>query len=622
MNKIKNICLALLLAVAFASCSKWLDVNESTDSPASSAVAVNNRLTSMQHYFQYAYETAGMRSAMITGVLTRTWSSGNSHNELCAWNPVIGSTTTPYQMWFIGCAANIPDMIKKATDEEAWHYIGATKIIEAWGYMTMVDWYGEMPFTEAVGDALTPKYDTGETIFKACVAKLDTAITYLQKEQPVTATALSKGDGWNGGDVQKWIKLAYGLKARWLNNLSKKSDLYDPDAILDALSHAAQSNSEATIVKHYNDEGDTDKDVLLGDPLKTSILYDGIGMNTYFFYTKWYADLLTNTFTGGSNVEDPRTDKILPSSQQKINGVLKLIRTVPIDVMNSNIRTKNGPILASYAALGTDETSTAVRSILGLSSTDNAKRFFVASTDAARAGDTIYVNLRSQGAMFTAQKSLMDGNDDTYKDTDGRILSTGSFFTRPDAPGMLLTYSELCFIKAEVLFRKGEKGIALTAYKDGIRSHMELMNQKLATYITSVNPNKYSIDQSKIDAFLGSSAVAQNVGDLTMAKIMQQKFIACSFSLQNWNDMRRFDYSTPGEFGVVYPDFKRPYEFDYNSGSTKITGTVNSDSRYWFRRMIQCSHERNYNSDNLIASNPEALLTTNWSRPVWWDTKE
>jgi len=187
---------------------------------------------------------------------------------------------------------------------------------------------------------------------------------------------------------------------------------------------------------------------------------------------------------------------------------------------------------------------------------------------------------------------------------------------------LLLTYSELCFIKAEVLFRKGEKGIALTAYKDGIRSHMELMNQKLATYITSVNPNKYSIDHSKIDAFLGSSAVAQTVGDLTMAKIMQQKFIACSFSLQNWNDMRRFDYSTPGEFGVVYPDFKRPYEFDYNSGSTKITGTVNSDSRYWFRRMIQCSHERNYNSDNLIASNPEALLTTNWSRPVWWDTKE
>ena len=44
--------------------------------------------------------------------------------------------------------------------------------------------------------------------------------------------------------------------------------------------------------------------------------------------------------------------------------------------------------------------------------------------------------------------------------------------------------------------------------------------------------------------------------------------------------------------------------------------------RYWPRRIQQCSHERNYNSENWLASNPEASARTILSYPVWWDTTE
>lgn len=599
MKKIKYIGLFLLGLLSISSCNDYLDVNVDPNTASSSFASVDSRLAGMQHYFEYGYETAGLRSSLIAGTLTRTYSSGNAHNQLCAWDPILSSAITPYQMWFIGCGSNVNELIIKAQGEEAWHYVGAAKLIHAMGFMLMTDWYGEMPYTEAFGSTGNPKYDSGETIFKGCLAELDEAIKFFEKTQPATATKLAAGDGWNSGDVQKWIKLAYGMKARWLNNLSKKSKLYDPAAILAALDKAAQSNSESAVITHYNLTADTDKDILISDPLKTSILYDGIGMNTYFLPTKWYIDLLTNTFTGGSGVEDPRTDKLIPSAQFNINGQIKLVRSKGVDMINSDIRLNNGPILGTYNA--------------------TSHKWTVNTTNPSRKGDSVYVNLRSQGAMYY---TLVNG-DDTYKGTDGRIQSTGTYYTRPDAPGHLMTYPELCFIKAEVLFRKGEKGAALTAYKTGIRTHMELMNLKLSQYPSTDNLNKSAIPTTQIDAFLASAAVAQSADQLTMAKIMQQKYIACSYSLQNWNDMRRFNYSAGniGSYGVVYPDFDRPKEFS-QTAATKMIGTNKSDERYWFRRIAQCSYERSYNSNNLNASNPEALLDKIWSYPVWWDTAD
>jgi hypothetical protein len=201
------------------------------------------------------------------------------------------------------------------------------------------------------------------------------------------------------------------------------------------------------------------------------------------------------------------------------------------------------------------------------------------------------------------------------------INSTGSFYIRADAPAHLVAYHEMCFIKAEVMFRKGQLGEALTAYKAGIRAHMEAMNKKLSTYPQTVY-GKQIISENEIASFLVSSAVAQNAGQLTMAKIMQQKQIAMSMTMQNWNDMRRFDYSAADpQYGIVYPDFGRPYEFDAAAKECYPSDDP-TNPRYWPRRIQQCSHERNYNSENWLASNPEAAERTIISYPVWWDTQE
>ena len=264
MKKIVRYSLALLLAFSFNSCKNWIDVNVNPDSPTNVVASVASRLPWIQHHYNYAYGVASTRAALITGQITSTTFTG-TNGILPAWNPTITVSTTPYQHWFVGSACNLSDMITKAEAEQAWHYIGAAYTIRAMGFMLMADWYGEIPYTESLSSILSPAYSDGKTIFEGCIADLDKALEYFQKTQPSEATPLSKGDSWNGGDVQKWIKLVYGLKARWLNNLSKKS-IYNPTSILDAVSKGPQNTAESTIIQHVNDPADVVGDVLVGDP--------------------------------------------------------------------------------------------------------------------------------------------------------------------------------------------------------------------------------------------------------------------------------------------------------------------------------------------------------------------
>jgi hypothetical protein len=59
------------------------------------------------------------------------------------------------------------------------------------------------------------------------------------------------------------------------------------------------------------------------------------------------------------------------------------------------------------------------------------------------------------------------------------VGGTGTFYARPNSDTDLLTYSEMCFIKAEVYFRLGDKAKALAAYKEGIQANFDRMQTRL-----------------------------------------------------------------------------------------------------------------------------------------------
>ena len=104
-----------------------------------------------------------------------------------------------------------------------------------------------------------------------------------------------------------------------------------------------------------------------------------------------------------------------------------------------------------------------------------------------------------------------------------------------------------------------------------------------------------------------------------MSDIMLQKYVAMGCSIENWNDMRRFNFSAGnvGSFGVVYPGYDRGPLFQ---GASLYIGGAKTDPRYWQRRwLLPTTLEQNYNSTNVVAFNPHAGDPSTWSMPVWWD---
>jgi hypothetical protein len=258
--------------------------------------------------------------------------------------------------------------------------------------------------------------------------------------------------------------------------------------------------------------------------------------------------------------------------------------------------------------------------------TYKAGSLFINSTNYLYAGDTIYVNMRSS-ALATSGITAQGEKDVSWYPsalafTAGAVASTGSFQVRPVSDQEILTYHEMCFIKAEVYMRKGDVANAYTAYTAGIQAHMNMMQTKLTSWqangYTATNPDMAPMNSSAMSAYFTSAAVA-GAGTLTMSDIMLQKYIAMGCSIENWNDMRRFNYSAGnvGGFGVVYPGFDRGPLF---AGGAQYTGSGKADPRYWSRRWaLPTTLELNYNLTNALAVNPHATDPNIWSMPVWWD---
>jgi len=657
MKKTTYIILGCVLVLNLASCKKWLDVNTDPDNPNNQTVLIQNRVPWIEHFYQYTAGVTNYRTALQAGVYYTNSGSGNTFST--TWQCSSGNSTTPYQTWFIEVSSNVVDLYNSAEKKGAYHYMAVADVFHALGYMQMLDLYGEMPYTEAGTGNPSPKPDDGKTIYNGCMNKLNEAIGLFSKTQEVGAPALSEGDLWNGGDVSKWLKLCWGLKARYMLKLSKKTDLFNADSILYCLSQGPQSNADNTVGPGMNNS--TVTDYLYGDPVVTNGNFDYAAYGNSIRISKYYYNLLTNM--NGSGVVDPRMSKIVPASMANVKlsgGQVSSYtwnRSIGVDSYDTATRLLKGGATsiqtATYAtadkkitysiADGTDLANfIADQQKVGraytvdgnkVSITYPAGSIYINSTNFTYAGDTAYVNMRSS-AIATSGNPDQPANDvNWYPSKDaynaGVIGSTGSFQVRPISDQEILTYHEMCFIKAEVEMRKGNATDAYTAYIAGIQADMDMMQAKLSEWQGAgfdknaagvTIPDMQPMDPNDISTYLTSAAVAQSPGTLTMSDIMLQKYIAMGCSIENYNDMRRFDFSAGdvGGFGVVYPGYQRGPLF---TGQAQLTGGSPNDPRYWMRRwMLPPTYEINYNSIHTLALNPHAADPNIWSMPVWWDT--
>ncbi|WP_300702751.1 SusD/RagB family nutrient-binding outer membrane lipoprotein [Bacteroides sp.] len=606
------LCSAGALMTLFSGCSDWLDVNVDPENPTAENATYDSRLAHIEFYTNSATQFAAWRSSMSMGDWTRYY-DGGAYWSMSYWSPQTGAVTTSYQWWFCGAAVNIPFLIDKATAAEAWHYVGAARVIRAYGFMLMTDLYGEMPYKSSEAEAgVTPTYNDGKTIYLGCLTDLDIAIEMFQKEQGSATAALAVGDIWNGGSVDKWLKLAYLLKARYINKLIKKGagsyleGKYDATEILACLDKAQQSNADNTVFNHI--DANNSHDVLGWDePVDYSPLFSVCGMNAGYMPTKMLYDNLTNF--AGNGTEDPRADKILPwaYSKQSSNSPAGVKfkdgwrRSMGVDMISNDTPSlTGGPLRSNFSA---------------------AKSWWIDSESPTRKGDTIYVECTTQCKAYQGRPDLLYRRDGTDASRE-----SGSFYTRVSSPTYIGTYAEACFIRAEVLFNQGNKGAAFDAYKKGIVASIDGMNDKLKVWCREdanleACPSFSPMTQADIDNYLSNGIGTKE--NLTLGKILTQKRLALHFSVEIWNDMRRYDFNPELFLGWNIPA-------RYGVDATAQKGIPQGKQ---FRRWQQCSHELNYNTANLqaigvtVPGADTSIALWNaaedvWTLPVWWDSAQ
>jgi hypothetical protein len=145
------------------------------------------------------------------------WYEERSYNFTTNWS---GSTV----LWANGYN-NIYDyttLERQAKVENNAFYQGIAKTMKAWDYHYLVDFYGNVPYSQASQSIafITPKYDKGQDIYEDLAKQLDSAVILFQKEETLTAPQQA-ADIYNGGDREQWAKFANTLKLRILMRQSE-----------------------------------------------------------------------------------------------------------------------------------------------------------------------------------------------------------------------------------------------------------------------------------------------------------------------------------------------------------------------------------------------------------------
>ncbi|MBD1261115.1 SusD/RagB family nutrient-binding outer membrane lipoprotein [Maribacter polysiphoniae] len=171
---------------------------------------------------------------------------------------------------------------------------------------------------------------------------------------------------------------------------------------------------------------------------------------------------------------------------------------------------------------------------------------------------------------------------------DDFSVGNGGFYTSPDSPTYMFTYSEVKFISAEAKFRKGDLEGAYVDFKEGVKADLEKV---------TVAPEKINEYLAKLDDEVGST-------NISLSHIFVQKYIANMLNPETWVDMRRADYSSD-----IYPGLQRPE-------NVNLDIFPNEDD--WIQAMMYEYNEEDRNYENMPDNNPNVRLTT----PLWWNTEE
>ncbi len=205
--KFLNKLLILVLVLGVASCNMTdLNLQDNPNAVSPDKANPNDLFNSIQlnvaSFFQGTWGFTGGVTRM------RHWGGGFTYNDAFRAQNFDGLWTTAYA----GVFPDVDALVALAEERGLDVHAGMAKILKAYVMMTLVDLFGDVPYSEAGQgtDVISPQADPGAEVYAAAEALLDEAIAQLE----ATEAAPPAADLFYDGDVAKWITAAKTLKLR------------------------------------------------------------------------------------------------------------------------------------------------------------------------------------------------------------------------------------------------------------------------------------------------------------------------------------------------------------------------------------------------------------------------
>ena len=156
-----------------------------------------------------------------------SYTTGDSYDQMGGVYATTSDVTgIVWAMHYYGIGPNAKYIISRGIEQKKWDYVGVAHAVFAFSWLITTEEYGEIIMRQAFDTERQQfDYDTQADVYDSVRVICDNALAYLNRtDGAVSAANLKYGDAYfYGGDVNKWKKFVYAIKARTYAHLSNKA---------------------------------------------------------------------------------------------------------------------------------------------------------------------------------------------------------------------------------------------------------------------------------------------------------------------------------------------------------------------------------------------------------------
>jgi hypothetical protein len=468
----------------------------------------------------------------------------------------------PWINLYPGAIRNLTDAIEETRDPDQANIHAALRIFRVYVGGLLTDYYGDVPFTEAgmgyINGVTQPKYDKQEELYPMFIEELKNAAGLFD----INADPISSDPVFNG-DINAWTRFANSLRLRYAMRISDVLPEKAKAEFNEALADGVMSGSgDDALVKHmevsYSFGQESYRD-FRGNAMSKYFYGNDPANNPSYICSTFWDQLYDNN--------DPRT--------------LRLCRFYIDDYMS--ISTGQGRIDMTDAVVDTQEENPAIAVIYEIAPGEFSWDNWPSYTDIP--GSPLAEKI---AGVQAAHPEFNPGSNPRWL-----MPKLAENFLKSDNPGVLMTYAEVCFLRAEAAVMGWTSDDAKAFYEKGIREAMLFLSDNYDCEV---------ITDAEFAAYIAQPAIAfGSAPEQQKSQINTQAWILHFHNpAEAWANVRRSDYPH-----LIAPNTKNPL---IDGADIPV-------------RLCYPIKEETYSKEAYQEAKARVPGGYSWHARLWWDTK-